>query len=148
MKVSSTIARNIKTRKTNSNKMLSMLNIAKTYISHNGGCVIDGVGVAYYNPITGTRDPIGCLVKVSDLKGLYGTIESDAQKPLVRKIASKFNMNLSRDCDRSNFVKFLQALQNAHDEIFDFFNNSVPKSNHISLFNKKCDQISFEYGLV
>ena len=148
MLISQTLARNIKTSKSNLRKMGRILELVVEGITKSGGCFIDKMGVAYYNRVDGTRDPIGHLLKVPDLKGHFGTIDAEAQKPLVRKIANNFGLNLSREPERKKFVGFLQSLQDAHDELFDKFNNKEPEENLIPLFRGKCNQIANEMGIV
>jgi hypothetical protein len=144
MLISQALARNLKIKHANLRKIRKILDIVVGKITDSGGCFIDGLGVAYLNKKNGTRDPIGHLLSVSDLKG-FGTIDSEAQRPLVRKIATKYGLDISRDSERGKFVQFLQALQDAHDEVFDKFTNNEPEENLIPLFRGKCNQIAFEY---
>lgn len=145
--ISQSLSRQLRIKQHNTHKMRKVLEVVRTNIYTKGGCFIENVGVSYYNPKNGTRDPIGWLLTPRDVKQHFGLIKDDAQKPLVRKIEKRFGINVSREQERQRFVKFLQALQDAHDEVFDEFNNDEPKENRISLFGGKCNQIANEYGI-
>lgn len=148
MKMTKSHIHNNKVRKQNLSKMHEILNVIKEKITKFGGCFIKNYGPAYYNSDEFTRDPIGHLLKISDLRGHFGTIDSEAQKPLIRKISNKFGLNLSNTIEYEKFTKFLQLIQDAHDELFDKFNNKELNGNLRQLFCGKCNKIAHEMRIV
>ncbi len=148
MIINKALARNFKIKKQNLNRMKNILAIIKDKISNQGsGCFIPNQGVAYWNPKNSTRDPIGHLLTVPDLKGHFGPIYEEAQKSLLRKIINKFQIDVSRDAERTKFITFLQDIQDAHDDVFDEFQKLEPVQNRIPLFLGACNQIAFNYGV-
>lgn len=139
----------LKLKNNNSNKMNTILGIViNKILRQNSGCVIDGYGVAYINYKDHTRDPIGHLLNYSDIKGYWGVISDEAQKPLVAKIRNRFGINISHYSEYERLVNFLQSIQDAHDTAFDCYNNHIV-DNHgkMKLFLDDCYKIKMEFRL-
>jgi hypothetical protein len=93
MRFKNTAAMNLKHR--NVGRLLSMLDVSKEKIERQGcGCFVVGYGVSYIDYASKTRDSIGHLLGYADLKGFWGPIGYEAQKPLVIKLRNKFGVNI------------------------------------------------------
>jgi hypothetical protein len=143
-----TIAR-MKIQKQNSNNLNKMVTLAIDRISsQRSGCFIPGVGVSFINYKNNTRDPIGHLLGYADLKGYWGLISSESQKPLVNKIRNKFGINISHASENDRLVNILQSLQDAHDSAFDEYNNHVSEDwKRMVNFLSDCAIIKMEFKL-
>lgn len=147
------LSKNIQKRRAiynrNSKNLKTIVDLATDRIVRQGhGCFIEGYGVAYINFKDCSRDPIGGLLGYSDIKGFWGPISDELQKPLVAKIRNVFGINISHGSEYMRLVDILQELQNAHDLAFDKFNK--PKRDaweNMDIFKKKCEQIKKDFKL-
>lgn len=141
-----TLAR-MKIQKQNSKNLDTMMTVAvNRIVSQKSGCFIPGVGVSFINYKNQTRDPIGHLLGYADLKGYWGLISSEAQKPLVSKIRNKYGINISHSSENDRLVGVLQSMQDAHDAAFDEYSNQVPDiRNRMNNFIADCVNIKKEF---
>ena len=139
----------IKIKRQNSKRLNAVMDIAiNRIVIQKSGCFISGVGVSYINYINLTRDPIGHLLGYADLKGFWGLISSESQKPLVNKIRSKYGFDISHGSENDRLICFLQSMQDAHDLAFDEFNNPEPEnSKRIENFISNCNVIKKDFKL-
>ncbi len=89
------------------------------------GCNVPNYGASYYNNYNKTFDPIGLVLGFEAIRKHYGVISAPEQKPLIKKFARKFLVNIETDKTYSEFVDFMQELQDIHDFAFDEFYPSV-----------------------
>jgi hypothetical protein len=145
MIISKILQRNFKISKYNKSKMHQILNLVRDKIVAQGqGCFIPGQGVSMCNRANITFDPIGILLGAAAVKGYWHEISAEESKPLRNKIFTKYQINITRDSERANFVNFLQDLQDAHDEAFDEFNTNCPS---MDTFIAGCEVIVKKYKL-
>jgi hypothetical protein len=143
MLISKSLAQNLKIKKHNIRRFKTIIDLVKRKILEQGtGCFHQTTGVAYFCSKTKTRDPICHLLNVSDFVGHFGPISEEAQKPIVRKLVSKFGINIGRDCERVKFISFLQAIQDAHDSAFDAFHDTPQPMSH---WESLISQVEHEY---
>ncbi len=118
----------------------AILGISKHRIIKQGsGCIIPGVGASYKYKYT--RDSIAIVLNFSQIKNTtFGEISDDSQRYLIKLIAKKFNVNIESYNNYAYFVKFLQMLQDAHDNAFDPYINDI--DNRMLAFEQECDKIS------
>lgn len=98
---------------------LNILNISVTRIQKQGaGCNIPGYGAAY--KYGGKLDAIAILLGPDSIRSnMFETISSESMKKIVNAISRKYQVRIDTHESYSNFVKFLQDLQDAHDFSFD-----------------------------
>lgn len=139
----------MKIQKQNSKNLNTMMTVAvNRIVSQKSGCFVPGVGVSFINYKNQTRDPIGHLLGYADLKGYWGLISSEAQKPLVSKIRNKYGINISHSSENDRLVDVLQSMQDAHDNAFDEYNNIVPEDwKRMDNFICSCEDIKIKYNL-
>lgn len=129
----------INNRKKLISKCLAILKTSVGRIQKQGcGCTKDGVGAVYKN---GTlRDAIAILLAPSVIHNhTYGEISEDDQAYIVKQIASRYSIPYAMAPDREFLVKFLQQLQDAHDNAFDGFNQV--DGDRMQFFLSECDKI-------
>lgn len=137
--IDSRTQRIINNRKKLISKCLAILKTSVGRIQKQGcGCTIDGVGSVYKN---GTlRDAIAILLAPSAIHNhTYGEISEDDQSYIVKKIASMYSVRYDLPADREFLVKFLQQLQDAHDNAFDGFNHV--DGDRMQFFLSECGKI-------
>ena len=119
---------------------IAILGISKQRIlKQGGGCVIPRMGASYKYKFN--RDSIAILLNFSDIKNsTYGEISEDSQRYIVKLIAKKFSVNIEQYTSYDYFIKFLQMLQDAHDNAFDVYINDI--TDRMAFFEKECDKIS------
>jgi len=120
-------------------KCLAILKTSVGRIQKQGcGCTLDGVGAVYKNG--NLRDAIAILLAPSAIYNhTYGEISEDEQAYIVKKIASMYSIRYDLPADRQFLVKFLQQLQDAHDNAFDGFNHV--DGDRMEFFLSECDKI-------
>lgn len=120
-------------------KCLAILKTSVGRIQKQGcGCTLDGVGAVYKNG--NLRDAIAILLAPSAIYNhTYGEISEDEQAYIVKKIASMYSIRYDLSADRQFLVKFLQQLQDAHDNAFDGFNHV--DGDRMEFFLSECDKI-------
>lgn len=119
MHLSAKLERNLRIRDNNLHQMRRLLDYStKKMIQQCACCFIDDYGIAYRDPITGRKDSIAIVCSIPDkyLDKHYGLISDDYQKPIVKHLTKKYMIDVSRECEYSKFVSFLQRLQDAHDD--------------------------------
>ena len=116
-----------------------ILDISKNRIIKQGkGCIVPDYGASYKYKYD--RDTIGILLNFSQIKNsTYGEISEDSQKYLVNLISKKFNVNIDTYTRRDYFVKFLQNLQDLHDNSFDGYNNDI--QDRMTYFKEECNKL-------
>ncbi len=87
------------------------------------GCNIPGHGASYYNNFNKTFDPVGLVLGFEVIRKHFGLISAIEQKPLIKKLARKYAVNIETDKEYTKFVEFMQQLQDLHDLAFDEFNH-------------------------
>ena len=120
-------------------KCLAILKTSVGRIQKQGcGCTLDGVGAVYKNG--NLRDAIAILLAPSAIYNhTYGEISEDEQAYIVKKIASMYSIRYDLPADRQFLVKFLQQLQDAHDNAFDGFDHV--DGDRMEFFLSECDKI-------
>lgn len=120
-------------------KCLAILNTSIGRIQkQGGGCSIDGIGAVYKN---GTqRDAIAILLAPSAIKNhTYGEISEEDQGYIVKQICNLYSIQYAMIPDREFLIKFLQQLQDAHDNAFDCFN--PVDGDRMQFFLNECNKI-------
>lgn len=129
----------IKARRKLVSKCVAILKTSVGRIQKQGcGCTLDGVGAVYKN---GTlRDAIAILLAPSAIHNhTYGEISEEEQFYIVKKIARMYSVRYYLPVEREFLVKFLQQLQDAHDNAFDGFNHV--DGDRMQFFLSECDKI-------
>lgn len=117
---------------------IRLLNIAVKHIHEQGGGCYDRMGAAY--KANGRKDVIAVLASGQSIRSnTFGVISGEEQKYIVTRIVKRHNINADRQETRGFLVKFLQQLQDAHDDAFDPFN--VVDGNRMELFDTKIKSI-------
>jgi hypothetical protein len=93
----------------------------KRILKQGCGCNVPGYGASYYNNFNKSFDPVGLVLGFEMIRKHYGLISAVEQKPLIKKLARKYAVNIETDKEYSNFVDFMQTLQDIHDFTFDEF---------------------------
>ena len=137
--INTRISNIVNNRKKLNNKCLAVLKTSMSRIQKQGcGCSIDGVGAVYKNGKL--RDAIAILIAPSQISNhTYGEISEDEQKYIVKKIAAMYSVRCDNAVEYSTFVKFLQDLQDAHDDAFDCFNHV--ECDRMQFFIDRCNKI-------
>lgn len=137
--INTRISNIVNNRKKLANKCLAVLKTSMMRIRKQGcGCSIDGVGAVYKNGKL--RDAIAILLAPSQISNhTYGEISEDEQKYIVKKIAAMYSVRCDIAVEYSTFVKFLQDLQDAHDDAFDCFNQV--DGDRMQFFIDRCNKI-------
>ena len=117
----------LNTKKSNSKKYIGIIDqVIKKMTKQGSGCFLVGHGNMYYNPETGTKDPLGIISNVSPgyLYNCQGAISDESMKPLVAHLFNKFDIDVSTENEYIRFVNFLQNIQDVHDNFTTGINES------------------------
>lgn len=125
---------------------LNILNVSVTRIQKQGsGCNIPGYGAAY--KYGGKLDAIAILLGADSIRSyMFETIDSENMRKIVQAISRKYRVRIDTSESYSNFVKFLQSLQDAHDEAFDEY-TADPDEDGMKVFTLKAGDIHNELSL-
>lgn len=144
------LIRSAQVRKHNSGLMGKMLDYSMTKMQFQRKGCNDSMGAAYINNTENTRDSIAILASGLGhkyLRQFYGLISEEHQRPLVRHIIYNWSVDVSFEHEYARFVDFLQALQDAHDDSFDHYNEGYTDGHRMTKFLEKCIQIRTEFKL-
>lgn len=126
------------TRTKTLNACKNMLATSVSRIQKQGyGCTHPKTGACYKH--AGKRDAIAILIDANLIRSIsYGPISSDEQSYIVNAIMHKYQLRIDDSNVRVKVKKFLQKLQDAHDQAFDQFNNTP---NPMEYFINECKLI-------